>query len=252
MAVMPQDYILKRRLNDSIVFQGINKTGYGGRGVFLKGLDYEPELALLPYFLSKDSVFIDIGANTGIYSMVAASLLTNGTVISFEPFPLMSSYLLKNVVQNRFGNVRLRTFGISNETSGKKFYMNSDIPTSFSFSREVNGATAVELFTMKLDDAVKMENLDRIDYIKIDAEGEELKIVEGALDVIKKFRPIIQLELMYGELRKNNAYKIIDGYRIFSSKEKSDNKLYIPEESDKIKIAQSLGMLEIKEESIPA
>ncbi|MEI4861354.1 FkbM family methyltransferase, partial [Klebsiella pneumoniae] len=90
----------------------------------------------------KDSVFIDIGANTGIYSMVAASLLTNGTVISFEPFPLMSSYLLKNVVHNKFSNVRVRTFGISNETSGKKFYMNSGIPTSFSFSRAVDDAVS--------------------------------------------------------------------------------------------------------------
>jgi FkbM family methyltransferase len=184
-------------------------------------------------------VFIDIGANTGIYSMVAASLLTNGTVISYEPFPLMSSYLLKNVVHNKFGNVRLRTFGISNETSGKKFYMNRGIPTSFSFSREVDDAVAVELFTKKLDDAVKMENLERIDYIKIDAEGEEKKILDGARNVIEKFRPIIQLELMYGELNK------IDGYKIFSPKVKSDNRLYIPEDSEKIKIARELGLTEI-------
>ena len=82
IALLPRNSILKRRLNDRIVFRGINKAGFGGRGVFLKGLDYEPELAYLPKFLTPDSVFIDIGANSGVYSVIAASCLTTGTVLS--------------------------------------------------------------------------------------------------------------------------------------------------------------------------
>src|SRR6185312_12974512 len=71
IGLLPRNYILKRKLNERIVFRGINKQGFGGRGVFIKGLDYEAELSTLPFFLSDDSVFIDIGANSGIYSIMA-------------------------------------------------------------------------------------------------------------------------------------------------------------------------------------
>ncbi|HEY4062141.1 MAG TPA: FkbM family methyltransferase [Puia sp.] len=237
IAVLPRNSILKRKLNSRIVFRGLNKAGFGGRGVYLEGMEYEPELATLPRFLSSNSVFIDIGANSGIYSILAAGFLTRGTVISYEPFPLMSNFLLQNVIHNKLPNVRVRTFGISNENSSKSFYMNMGKPNSFSFSRNVDDALEVQLFTRKLDDAILMEGIDRIDYIKIDAEGEEEKVIEGAAGIIKTFRPIIQTEALFGKI------PAIDDYVMFHVKD-SVNNVYIPRDSEKVEVAHNLGWAE--------
>ena len=239
IALLPRNSILKRKLNNRIVFRGLNKAGFGGRGVFLEGMDYEPELATLPYFLSSNAVFIDIGANSGVYSMLAAGFLTEGTVISYEPFPLMSNFLLENVIHNKLGNVRVRTFGISNENSSKNFYMNLGKPNSFSFSRNVDNALGIPLFTRRLDDAIQMEGIDRVDYIKIDAEGEEEKVIEGAAEVIRAFRPIIQTEALFGSI------SAIDGYSMFNVKD-SVNNVYIPRDSEKIDVARKLGWMEVQ------
>jgi FkbM family methyltransferase len=239
MAVLPNQAVLSRRLNDRIVFKGVNKAGFGGRGVFLKGLEYEPELSMLQHFLSPDSVFIDIGANTGIYSILAAGLLPHGTVISYEPFPLMSNYLLQNVIHNQLGNVRVRTFGISNENGSRKFFMNRGRPNSFSFSINVDDALGIELFTQKLDDAIRMEGLQRVDYIKIDAEGEEEKVIEGAADIISKYRPIIQAEALFGKVSE------IGDYHTFTAKD-SVNNIFIHKASEKVSTARKLGWVETK------
>lgn len=239
IAASPRTTVLKRKLTPTITFGGINKAGFGGRGVYLKGLDYEAELSTLAHFLADRDVFIDIGANTGVYSILAADLLPKGTVISYEPFPLMSNYLLENVMRNNLPNVRIRTFGISNTNSSKKFFMNKGRPNSFSFSRNVDNALEIQLFTKTLDDAILMENLDRVDYIKIDAEGEEEKVIEGAQQVIKKFRPIIQTEALFGELAG------IDGYLGFKAVD-SVNNVYIPRDSKKVAVARQLGWTEVQ------
>lgn len=238
IALLPHNAILKRRLSDRIVFRGINKAGFGGRGVFLEGLDIEPELAFLPRFLESDSVFIDIGANSGVYTVMAASYATNGTVIAYEPFPEMSGYLLENARYNNLTNIRVRTFGISNVTGSKKFFLNQGRPNSFSFSRNVDNAGAIELFTQTLDDALGMERLQRVDYIKIDAEGEEQKIIEGAAGVIKQYRPIIQTEALFGSI------DAIAGYLGFSIGD-SVNTIYIPADSHKVRLARELGWKEV-------
>lgn len=238
IALLPHSTILKRRLSDRIVFRGINKPGFGGRGVFLQGLDIEPELAYLSRFLVADSVFIDIGANSGVYTVMAAAYATNGTVIAYEPFPVMSGYLLDNIMYNNLTNVRVRTFGISNVTGSKKFFLNRGMPNSFSFSRNVDNAGEIELFTQTLDDALSMEQLPRVDYIKIDAEGEEQKIIEGATRVIKQYRPIIQTEVLFGAIHG------LADYLAFSIGD-SVNTIYIPADSDKVRLARELGWKEV-------
>src|SRR3712207_1802656 len=109
MALAPEDLLLTSVIEGAKI-KGKNKAGFGGRGVFLKGIDYEPELKYLKYFLDEQSVFVDVGANTGVYSMVAAKIATRGAVLSIEPFPEISDRLIKNAEINNFNNVRVRTF----------------------------------------------------------------------------------------------------------------------------------------------
>lgn len=234
MAIAPRGMLLTSTV-DGAKIQGYNRAGFGGRGVFLTGIDYEPELKYLKKFIGPNSVFIDVGANAGVYSMVAAKIVgNNGTVLSVEPFPEMSARLIKNAELNNFTNVRVRTFGASDKTAVKTFWLNGNKPNSFSFSIKNGDAKSLSFLTVSLDELFEWENLDRLDYIKIDAEGEEDKVLKGAQRIIEKYNPILQLEITQ-RLPKS----ILKDYQVFRIP-KSDNAVYIPLSNDKIQIAIDL------------
>jgi FkbM family methyltransferase len=240
MAIAPGSVLLTSTI-DEVKIQGYNKSGFGGRGVFLKGIDYEPELKYLKYFINEGSVLFDIGANSGIYSMMAAKLVGNkGTVVSVEPFPAMSAMLVKNSELNKFSNVRVRTFGASDKTEVRTFWLNDNKPNSFSFSIHRQDAKNISFLTVSLDELFEWEKLDSLDYIKIDAEGEEDNILKGAEKIIAKYKPIIQVEIT-----QRQPQSIPDDYKIFHVPT-SDNHIYIPGNSDKIQVAIALGWEMIK------
>ena len=235
MAIAPRGILLTSTI-DGVKIQGYNRAGFGGRGVFLKGIDYEPELKHLQKFIGKNSVFIDVGANAGVYSMVAAKIVgNNGTVLSVEPFPEMSTRLVKNAQLNNFTNVRVRTFGASDKTEVKTFWLNGNKPNSFSFSIKNGDAKSLSFLTVSLDELFKWEKLDRLDYIKIDAEGEEDKVLKGAEKIIEKYSPIIQ-----AEITQRLPKSILKEYQVFRIPS-SDNAVYIPVNNPKIQIAINLG-----------
>ena len=235
IAIAPRRFLLTSVV-DQVKIKGANKAGFGGRGLFLKGIDYEPELKYLKYLIDENSVFIDVGANTGIYSMIAAKIIGNrGTVVSIEPFPEMCVRLIKNAEINNFSNVRVRTFGASDTTEVKTFWLNSNKPNSFSFSIKVGNAKSLSFLTVSLDELFEWEKLDRLDYIKIDAEGEEDKVIKGAERIIQKYKPIIQAEESV-----RIPQSILSGYQVFHIPS-SSNVIYIPVTNSKIQIALQLG-----------
>jgi len=68
---------------------------------------WEPfETSLFKKFIKKNSVFIDIGAHIGYYSLLCASKANNGTIVSFEPVPRNYNILQKNIALNNFKNIK--------------------------------------------------------------------------------------------------------------------------------------------------
>ncbi len=80
-AVLPRRTTLTRKLTDGTIVGG-SRNGYGGRGIFIFGDEIEPEFANLSAFLGRDGVLIDVGANTGIYSMKGARIIGDGALSS--------------------------------------------------------------------------------------------------------------------------------------------------------------------------
>jgi len=126
---------------------------------------------------------IDIGANVGLWSR---SLVTKfQRVIAFEPVPLFRDCLQKNVSGNNFVIMPMAlgdqdTTAQMTITQGNTGHTHID-PVSL-------GSGNVEVY--RLDDL----ELDAINYIKIDCEGYEYRILQGAEQTIKKYRPIIVVE----------------------------------------------------------
>lgn len=239
IAVTPPSALLLTRLRNGAMVAGYNRPGYGGRGVYVYGDSLEPELSHLQHFLAQGHVFVDVGANVGVFTMKAAKEIGNdGLVIAIEPFIETAFRLSENVRANEYSNVRVRNFCIGSRTENSRLHLNKGKPNSFSLVS--NGdAESTSVLCVSLDDLCRWENLERLDYLKIDAEGAEAQVLEGGQEAIRRFRPIVQVEIT---IRNCNLGL---NYRRFAAPG-SMNNVFIPAENAKaIRTAAELGWPEV-------
>lgn len=155
---------------------------------------YEPELNSLSRYLPPGGIFVDVGANYGIYTLVAARIVgPSGRVLSFEPASEAHNILLQNIALNGLSNVSTYRCALSEKHCSAVLYQYPD-PSRNSFVRtaEVRGREAIIVRT--LDEVSAELDLDRLDYLKIDTEGADALVLRGAKHTIEKYRPVIQFE----------------------------------------------------------
>jgi len=225
VAVTPRNWILKTRLKNGAIVAGYNRAGWGGRGVYIFRDEIEPELASLEHFLRPGYVFVDIGANVGAFSMKAAKEVgESGLVIAVEPFIESARQLARNISTNRFRNCRVLNLCVAQSTGQMKFYLNANKPNSFGLIKNADDPDWLSILGVSLDDLCAWEELTRLDYLKIDAEGAESMILTGGAAAIARFRPIIQVEVT---LTSSN---LPQGYQRFSKPGRAPNNLFIASE----------------------
>ncbi|MGZ3919055.1 MAG: FkbM family methyltransferase [Bacteroidia bacterium] len=154
--------------------------------------------------IKEDFVIIDIGANVGLMTLQFAKLVPKGKVISFEP----TFYALQRLKDNLALNPELaKRVTVINSFVSEKSDSNPEIVAYSSW--KVNGERndndhPVHLGTPKssegvpsisLNDFVEKENINRIDFIKIDTDGHEYEVFRGAEKAIAKLRPVIIFEI---------------------------------------------------------
>jgi FkbM family methyltransferase len=94
----------------------------------LKGESYEPQMvALIRKLLRPWDVFVDLGANEGYFSIVAAPLVPNGRVFAVEPQPALREVLLENVRSNVAGNLSVSSLAISDRNGEARLFVRSSI-----------------------------------------------------------------------------------------------------------------------------
>ncbi len=243
IALIPNGFILKTKISNGVYVCGRNLPGYGGRGIYIYGDSIEPEFEHLEEFLDPKGVLIDVGANSGMYSIKAAKyfLEGNGKVLAIEPIPDMISILYYNLKLNNLSNIHIRNFCAGSEIGSANFWQNYNKPNTYSLIKKDPNAVPFSVIVIPLDLLAEWENLDRVDYIKIDVEGSELEVLRGSENIIKKYRPIIQVEVADADVHLN-----LNNYSIFRAP-KSLNKIYIPNESAKINIPGNLGWQKLSE-----
>jgi FkbM family methyltransferase len=144
--------------------------------------------------LSSDSIFIDIGANIGYFSLLASrQMQNNGLVIAFEPSNREIRRLLENVDINNSTNIVVMSTGlgykgginslsISNHTGLNRF---SDISKNHEIHKQKHYPCAV----LKFDDlSYLIPDTKEIDLVKIDVEGAELQVLKGMANLLKTKR----------------------------------------------------------------
>ncbi|MBA3648949.1 MAG: FkbM family methyltransferase [Chitinophagales bacterium] len=180
--------------------------------IFWKGIDNGWEKNSIKYWklLSKQSsVIFDIGANTGIYSLIAAKLNQSAKVYGFEPSKNIYTKFEKNVALNKLKNVHCFYYALSDKNDTAKFYDLENTHTySASLNREMLKQNSFLKETIvpvkKIATFIQENNLQKIDLMKIDVEMHELEVLAGMENYLRQFKPSILLEV----LKQETAIKI--------------------------------------------
>lgn len=194
-------------------FQIIHEETTIENEIFWNGLgnSWEHDTIWIWEILVKDAkTIVDIGANTGVYSLMARAINKTADIYAFEPVERTNKLFAANVALNKF-NVNIEKIALSNVNGSQVFY---DTINSTQTSASLNpdklknnddskaGIIEYEVKTMRLDSYVEEKGIGKIDLIKIDIEMHEPEALEGYAEHIQKHKPNIVVEVLTDDLGK--------------------------------------------------
>jgi FkbM family methyltransferase len=164
----------------------------------LKNGSYESEIAkLIAIFLKEGDVALDIGANIGLQSLrMAAAVGAYGKVYAFEPLHYLQQKLKSNLLLNRADNVLLMPVALSDTESEQEYPVNPNSWNQGTFSlRDSVIEGHVQTIQINIgDELAEIAQLHQLNFIKIDVEGFEFRVISGLKTTIVRHRPVIVFE----------------------------------------------------------
>ena len=148
--------------------------------------------------IKKDSICLDVGANIGATVLLLCKLCPDGHVYAFEPSPINAGYLRRNLSTNGVSNCTVIEAGLGAERATLNFHISdfgagSHFVTDAHLGKETFTSTPIPVTT--LDEFMRSSDApNRIDFIKMDAEGFEPNVIAGGKNTIEKFSPPILME----------------------------------------------------------
>jgi FkbM family methyltransferase len=135
-----------------------------------------------------NTVFYDVGANVGFYTLLGSLLVGAGKVFAFEPLLHNLKYLRQHLALNHIQNVEVLEVAVSDENGAALF----EVEATGSMGHLSHGGT-VKVQTAAIDSLLEQGKILPPDYIKMDIEGAELAALRGAQRCIQQYRPQICL-----------------------------------------------------------
>jgi FkbM family methyltransferase len=179
------------------LFKAVLKQHHKSLGAVMRGM------------LPEDGVAFDIGAHAGQYAKLLSRLTPRGQVFAFEPGSYARSILRVALYLNRCRNVAIVPLALGEREGTAMLTLPVKRRGAYGFGlahlgrdtrwREVR-RDIVALTT--IDRFATLTELHRLDFIKADIEGWEMQAVRGGLDTIRRFRPVIMLEMTEGALAR--------------------------------------------------
>jgi FkbM family methyltransferase len=188
--------------------------------LFWKGLDgYEAQTSeIVRYFVERISTFVDVGANYGFYSLLAALWNPGVRVVAFEPVPPIYDGLVRNIKLNGLDNqISAQQFALADRTGTATLYLprteGRDYETTGTLvsdswqSRKHSPEITVE--TMRFDDFERAHPM-KVDLIKIDVEDFEASVLAGMEQTVRRDRPFIICEILPRHHRNERTRQIVE------------------------------------------
>jgi FkbM family methyltransferase len=196
---------------------------------FWRGLNgYEPETAAtLAFFFDRSATFVDVGANVGFYSLLAAITNPQIRVVAFEPVPQIFDGLVRNVELNSLSHqIRCENLALSSRSGSATFFLpptdNVDLestgtllPDGWQAGAKANSARLL-VQAERFDDYAQRAHISP-DIVKIDVEDFEADVLDGMRKTILQDRPFIVCEILprpHGNIRTLQVVKSL-GYQAY-------------------------------------
>jgi FkbM family methyltransferase len=187
---------------------------------------FEKEMEFWRSWLKPGMTVIDVGANVGVYTFSAALQVgAQGKVIAIEPFSGCVNCLEETSKINQLSQVEVCRGAASEKAGTVKLSLhaaselNEIVDAGTSDNMQPGTFEEVSCFT--LDSLIAKENLSQVDFLKIDAEGHELQVLEGCEQILSDFKPVIMYENIAASQGSNlpvAKFLINKGYELFKYK----------------------------------
>jgi FkbM family methyltransferase len=177
----------------------LDRSAHIGSAIYWRGIHSFAEASILRGIVRPDDVVLDVGANQGELTLIAARQARSGRVFAFEPVPEWLALLTENVRMNRLDHVTPVGVALSDRESEVEMFTADDagsLNEGLSSLRESaqRSRSAGRVRTLPLDVFVQREGLSRVDLVKIDVEGGEAAVIEGGRATLERFHPSLILE----------------------------------------------------------
>ena len=187
---------------DQVIARGFGKglkinIGFSHVGYVLGTTESEVQAAL-DFLLRPDMTIYDVGANVGFHALAAARRVgVRGKVICFEPLPENAKKIQYNAAANALTNIKTVTTALGS-SAGEAAFWTSEKPTWGKLAsvgkKPDRFAGEVKVNIQRLDSIVDAMRLAPPELIKIDVEGAELDVLEGARHTLERYRPTMLIE----------------------------------------------------------
>jgi FkbM family methyltransferase len=146
--------------------------------LLFKGIHEPMSTKIFQRLVNEGDVVVDVGANVGYFSLLAAKRA--GIVYSFEPDPFNMRSFVDNIALNKFKNIMPFMVALSDYSGGASFFTSSTESARHSLIKTQEHDGKITVKVDKLDDIVKCA----VDFLKSDTEGNELSVLKGAKGTI--------------------------------------------------------------------
>lgn len=154
----------------------------------------------------EESTFVDVGAHIGTFTDTMLEYFPNAKGFLFEPTESNYNILKKKFMSN--SNITIDNCALDSDKGRKTFFCTNDSAQNslLNFILGDQNIYPMEVKTNTLDNYfTKLKNLERIDLIKIDTQGNDLNVLKGGINTINKYMPVILTEIIFVPLYKNQA-----------------------------------------------
>lgn len=229
---IPPSGILNLTTESGKIKIATNQTSYLTQLLFWDGYKMFEYSKIFEEISKEISVFLDIGANIGYYSLLSTKSNPNIRVYAFEPAHGPKHFLNQNIKLNHFSNnIKPVDLALSKAVGKIDFYEVKSLKykyINYNLAGEGNAGTKTTsrnfikntVSSTTLNDFIINNNLDKIDLIKIDTEGTEVEILKSGKSFIIEFQPIVICETLFNTIEKGleDFFNDLD-YEFYNHKE---------------------------------
>ena len=212
-----------RRLRNLLAFEGqfdlkvedkiLHLTltnGWIEQDLFWKGIEGYDRISLAIWIAAakRARTIVDVGANTGLYALLAKTVNPSANVFGFEPEPNFNRIFAANCTLNHF-DIHIAASALSNFTGSATFYISpeqggnvysSSLLKSHYYAHQSVTPQELPVAVTTFDKFAAESNVTEVDLVKIDAEGSDFEVLLGMQDALDKCHPDILIEIQSDEI----------------------------------------------------